>query len=358
MTKDALHPFSEGILTWYPAHARDLPWRQTQDPYVIWLSEIILQQTRVAQGLPYFHKLLTVFPSIYDLAEADEALLFRNWQGLGYYSRARNLHKTSKIIVGQYGGKFPDSYRELVKLPGIGPYTAAAIASFAFGEAVPVVDGNVFRILARYFGIETDIMHSSARGEFTEIAQSLIPPSHAATFNQAIMEFGSLQCSPVPNCLTCPLRVSCNAWSTKRTVTLPIKSKGKAPRDRFFNYFIVVQRNRFLVHRRSERDIWQGLWEFVQHETSHASELAEAIIPFKELLTFPVSELHAPAKHLLSHQRIFSRAWFIQVPDNVNLNLPGDFQWMDAQEFEKCGKPVLILNLITDNLVLHEWLNP
>jgi len=357
MTKDNLHPFSEAILSWYTSNARDLPWRQTQDPYVIWLSEIILQQTRVAQGLPYFHKLLHAFPTINHLAEADEALLFRNWQGLGYYSRARNLHKTAKLVAHQYHGLFPRTYHELVKLPGIGPYTAAAIASFAFGEAVPVVDGNVFRILARYFGIETDIMHSSARKEFTEIAQQLIPTAYAATFNQAIMEFGSLQCSPVPNCGTCPLRLSCVAFETQRTQSLPIKSKSKAPRNRYFNYFIVVQRNKFLVRMRSEKDIWQGLWEFVQHETDQAAELPAAIGPFEDLLSFPREELQAPAKHLLSHQRIFTRAWLIQVPDIVDIPVPENFQWMDAQDFENCGKPVLILNLITDNLVLHEWLH-
>jgi A/G-specific adenine glycosylase len=218
------------------------------------------------------------------------------------------------------------------------------------------VDGNVFRILSRYFGIETDIMHSSARKEFTEIAQSLIPTAHAATFNQAIMEFGSLQCSPVPACETCPLRVSCVAFATNRTQTLPIKSKGKPPRNRFFNYFIVVQQHRVLVHMRHEKDIWQGLWEFVQHETNQPCELPDAVGPFENLLAFPATELSSPGKHLLSHQRIFSRAWLIQVPDFVDLALFGDFQWMDAQDFEKCGKPVLILNLITDNLVLRELL--
>ncbi len=357
MTKDNLHPFSEAILSWYSSNARDLPWRQTQDPYVIWLSEIILQQTRVAQGLPYFHKLLHVFPTVHHLAEAEEALLFRNWQGLGYYSRARNLHKTANLIAQKYHGLFPQTYHELVKLPGIGPYTAAAIASFSFGEAVPVVDGNVFRILARYFGIETDIMQSSARKEFKEIAQQLIPTDYAATFNQAIMEFGSLQCSPVPNCGTCPLRLSCVAFETQRTQLLPIKSKSKAPRNRYFNYFIVVQQNKFLVRMRTEKDIWQGLWEFVQHETDQSAELPDAIGPFENLLTFPTKELQAPAKHLLSHQRIFTRAWLIQVPDNVDIPVPENFQWMDAQDFENCGKPVLILNLITDNLVLHEWLH-
>jgi len=357
MTTEALHPFSAHLLAWYPAHARDLPWRETTDPYLIWLSEIILQQTRVAQGLPYFEKLRSEFPTVHALASAEESVLFRNWQGLGYYSRARNLHKTAKLIVDQYQGVFPSTYQELLQLPGIGPYTAAAIASFAFGEAVPVVDGNVFRILARHFGIETDIMHSSARKEFTAIAQGLIPPAHAATFNQAIMEFGSLQCSPVPNCADCPLRITCHAFATKRTLDLPIKSKSKAPRNRYFNYFVVVQQDKFLVRIRTEKDIWQGLWEFVMHETTDSANANEAFGPYVDWLDLNVTELKAPAKHLLSHQRIFSKAWLIQVPDNMHLAIPSDFQWMDAQEFENCGKPVLILNLITDNLILHEWLH-
>jgi A/G-specific adenine glycosylase len=356
MTKDALHPFASGILTWYPSHARDLPWRNTKDPYVIWLSEIILQQTRVAQGLPYFNSLLSAFPSVFALAQAEESVLFRHWQGLGYYSRARNLHKAAKIVVSQYAGLFPSSYQELIKLPGVGPYTAAAIASFSFGEAVPVVDGNAFRILSRYFGIETDIMRSSARKEFTELAQTLIPQAHAATFNQAIMEFGSLQCSPVPNCQSCPLRISCVAFATKQTQVLPIKSKGKALRTRYFNYFFVVQQHKFLVRKRSEKDIWQGLWEFVVHETDAVSDLQTAIGPNHALLAFPNTKLNSPQKHLLSHQCIVSQAWLIQVPDNVNISIPHDFQWMDAQEFENCGKPTLLVNLITDNMILHEWL--
>ncbi len=357
MTTEALHPFSKQLLAWYPAHARDLPWRQTTDPYVIWLSEIILQQTRVAQGLPYFHKLVAAFPSVGALAAAEESVLFRNWQGLGYYSRARNLHKTAKLIVDQHHGVFPSTYQDLLQLPGVGPYTAAAIASFAFGEAAPVVDGNVFRILSRYFGIETDIMHASARKEFTAIAQGLIPHAQAATFNQAIMEFGSLQCSPVPNCADCPLRISCNAYATKRTQSLPIKSKSKAARNRYFNYIVVVHQDKFLVRIRTEKDIWQGLWEFVMHETEHVADAPEAFGPYTDWLDFPMTELKAPAKHLLSHQRIFSKAWLIQVPDYVKLAIPSNFQWMDAQEFENCGKPVLLLNLITDNLILHEWLH-
>ena len=357
MTTEALQPLSKQLLAWYPAHARDLPWRQTTDPYVIWLSEIILQQTRVAQGLPYFHKLLAAFPTVEALAAAEESVLFRNWQGLGYYSRARNLHKTAKLIVDQHHGVFPTTYQDLLQLPGVGPYTAAAIASFAFGEAAPVVDGNVFRILSRYFGIETDIMHASARKEFTGIAQGLIPHAQPATFNQAIMEFGSLQCSPVPNCADCPLRISCNAFATKRTQFLPIKSKSKAPRNRYFNYVVVVQQDKFLVRIRTEKDIWQGLWEFVMHETAHVADAHEAFGPYADWLDLPMTELKAPAKHLLSHQRIFFFFFLIQVPDNMHLAIPSDFQWMDAHEFENCGKPVLLLNLITDNLILHEWLH-
>ncbi len=352
-----IHPFSSTLLTWYRTHARDLPWRHTKDPYVIWLSEVVLQQTRVAQGLPYFHTLLAAFPRVQDLAEAEEATLFRLWQGLGYYSRARNLHKTAKHVVAS-GGEFPKSYSGLITLPGIGPYTAAAIASFAFNEASPVVDGNVFRILARHFGIETDILHSSARKIFTELAQELIPNDQPATFNQAIMEFGSLQCSPVPQCPSCPLVSSCVAHATGRTLLLPLKSKKKPVRERFLAYFIFEQRGKILVRQRTGKDIWAGLWEFylvelADFEQSLALLAIDPVIQawFSELDSFA---LKAPAPHLLSHQKLISKAWHIQVPDHFNMPQMDEYQWIEPEDFKNVGKPVLLLNLITDNLSLQE----
>lgn len=356
MKESLLHPFAESLLVWYKGHARDLPWRQTRDPYLIWLSEIILQQTRVAQGLPYYHKLSDAFPTVFDLAAADETTLFRLWQGLGYYSRARNLHRTAKYVVEALQGSFPNTYEELIQLPGVGPYTAAAIASFAFDAPTPVVDGNVYRILARYFGVETDIMHSSARKEFTTLAQALIPTSDPARFNQAIMEFGSLQCSPAPNCDTCPLLPSCFAYKEGRINQLPVKSKSKAQRIRNFQYFIIEQSGKILVHRRQKKDIWQGLWEFFCVEAEDLKSSLE-MYPFLSAMQANFEPLNSPGVHDLSHQKIVSQAYLIRLPPNFHVELPEDYQWILSSEFEQMGKPVLLLNLITDNLVLKDLLD-
>jgi A/G-specific adenine glycosylase len=355
MKKSQAHSFAETLITWYKNHARDLPWRRTQDPYLIWLSEIILQQTRVVQGLPYFYKLSEAFPTVFDLAAADETTLFRLWQGLGYYSRARNLHKTAKFIVDSRAGKFPDTYAELIKLPGVGPYTAAAIASFAFDEVSPVVDGNVFRILARYFGVETDILQSSARKEFTLLAQELIPSSDPARFNQAIMEFGSLQCSPAPFCGECPLITTCFAYQNNRVQDLPVKSKAKAQRIRQFKYFVIEQSGRLLIHQRHAKDIWQGLWEFFCVESNDLSE-AINLYPFLSLIIPLALPLQSPGIHVLSHQKIVSEAWLVRLPSDFVFEIPDNYQWILSSEFEQLGKPVLLLNLITDNIALKEIL--
>ena len=218
--------FSNSLLLWYLQNKRDLPWRNTTNPYPIWLSEIMLQQTRVAQGLPYFLAFTEAFPTILDLAKADEEQVLKLWQGLGYYSRARNMHKTAQIIAFELGGNFPNNYNDLIKLKGIGEYTAAAIASFAFNEVVPAVDGNVFRVLSRYFNIDTDIASSGAKKEFTALAKELIPNDNPALFNQAIMEFGALQCVPKnPNCESCIFNSSCAALQKKKVAELPVKSK-------------------------------------------------------------------------------------------------------------------------------------
>jgi A/G-specific adenine glycosylase len=355
-----MHPFSKTLLTWYKEHARDLPWRKTKDPYTIWLSEIILQQTRIAQGLPYFHKLLSNFPTIQDLAVAEQEVLFRNWQGLGYYSRARNLHKTAKYINNELNGLFPTKFNELIKLPGVGPYTAAAIASFAFDEPKAVVDGNVFRILSRFFAIETDISHSSARKIFTDLAEELIPHHLAAEFNQAIMEFGALQCSPVPNCESCPLQITCRAFALKRVKDFPVKSKKTKQRNRYFNYFIIEKNGQLLVRKRVEKDIWQGLFEFYLIESTKKSSLKELIsndLCLRELFPY-FNKIKSPAIHILSHQKIHSDAWHIQITDNFEWEIPANYEWIHPNDFEKQGKSVLLLNLITDNIdldIFHDF---
>ena len=257
------HSFANQLVNWYNSNKRPLPWRETKDPYKIWLSEIILQQTRVSQGLPYYLKFMTEFPTIHDLAKANEQKVLSLWQGLGYYSRARNLHQCAIYISDKLGGKFPSSYLELLKLPGIGPYTAAAIASIAFGEAVPVVDGNVYRVLSRLFGIEADIGQSKNREIFYEHALQLIQNQDPDTFNQAMMEFGAMHCMPRnPLCEECFVSSECYANLHGKQESFPIKSKKIKVRKRYFNYIVFFFEDGLLMRERSEGDIWQGLNDF------------------------------------------------------------------------------------------------
>ena len=245
--------FSNTLIKWYLQNKRDLPWRTTQDPYCIWLSEIILQQTRVAQGLPYFLAFTSSFPTVHDLAQASEQDVLKLWQGLGYYSRARNLHQAAQYISVELKGIFPKSYTELLGIKGVGTYTAAAIASFCYGEAVPVVDGNVFRVLARYLGVPADIAAASAKKEFAALANELMPKNQAALFNQALMEFGALQCVPKsPTCGACVFQSSCAALATKQVSSLPYKSKKTKVTVRHFNYLVLIdEANKSSIQQRS-----------------------------------------------------------------------------------------------------------
>ena len=256
--------FSNKLISWYLQHKRDLPWRETQNPYYIWLSEIMLQQTRVAQGLPYFMKFTTAFPTVFDLANASEEAVLKLWQGLGYYSRARNLHKTAQIVAFEMNGVFPENYTNLLKLKGIGDYTAAAIASFSYNECVPVVDGNVFRVLSRYFDVENDISIQSTKKVFAALALELMPKNNPAQFNQAIMEFGALQCVPKsPNCIICPFNESCAALMKNKVDKLPVKNKKIKVTNRFLNYLIYNDsKNNTIIQKRTEKGIWQNLYEF------------------------------------------------------------------------------------------------
>jgi A/G-specific adenine glycosylase len=302
--------FNTHIHHWYSNFKRDLPWRNTRDPYFIWLSEIILQQTRIDQGLSYYLKFTEEFPTISDLANATEDQVLKLWQGLGYYSRARNLHFTAKFITLQCYGKFPNKYHKLLLLKGIGEYTAAAIASISFNEEFPVVDGNVFRVLSRYFGIETPIDTPAGKRIFMNLATELIKGTDPGMHNQALMEFGALQCTPQkPNCLQCPLNEQCFAFLTNKTAELPVKQKKTRQRDRYFNYFVLFQDDDTWLRKRTGKDIWQNLFEFPMIETSSA-------IGIEELLSLPeVIQLIRPDQgivekmedwkiHQLTHQRI------------------------------------------------------
>ncbi|MFE3846418.1 A/G-specific adenine glycosylase [Flavobacterium sp. LB3P45] len=314
--------FSNVLIKWYLQNKRDLPWRNTTNPYPIWLSEIMLQQTRVAQGMPYFLSFTTAFPTVFDLATANEEQVLKLWQGLGYYSRARNLHKTAQYVASDLGGIFPDNYADLLKLKGIGEYTAAAIASFSYNEAVPVVDGNVFRVLSRYFDIETDIAQASAKKEFAALAFELMPKDNPATFNQAIMEFGALQCVPKsPNCGICVFNESCTALQKKKVDQLPVKSKKVKVRNRYFNYLVVADENdNTIIQKRTDKGIWHNLYEFPLIETEKEEDfnfITGQIQSdyFKENIIMSILEDNDKSIiHKLSHQHLHIKFW------KVNLN--------------------------------------
>ena len=263
------------LLSWYRANKRELPWRNNRDPYRIWLSEVILQQTRVEQGLPYFQRITDQYPTVNDLANASEEEVLRSWQGLGYYSRARNMHKCAKIVVSDYNSEFPDSKAELLKLPGIGPYTAAAIASIAFGEAAAVVDGNVIRVITRLFGVADDISTPSTQKKIQAIADELISQEHPDLFNQAIMEFGALHCTPnQPDCVTCPFSQHCKSLKAGTNGKIPFKKKKIKKRNRYFHYLLINRDGKYLMKQRSNKDIWQGLFEFFLLESDSGRRIS------------------------------------------------------------------------------------
>lgn len=310
------HPFSEILIKWYQVNKRDLPWRDIADPYRIWLSEIILQQTRVAQGMSYYLKFVERFPTVLDLANAHEDEVLKYWQGLGYYSRARNLHATAKIIVEKYTGKFPACFPDLLQLKGVGEYTAAAISSFAFNLPHPVVDGNVFRVISRLFAIDTPIDSTEGKKLFTEMAQQLLNETEPAMHNQAIMEFGALQCIPQqPDCSVCPLKDSCLAYAQAKVAAFPVKALKTKVRSRYFNYFYISVNNQFLMQKRLPGDIWQGLYELPLLESDILLETDEILQHelFSGIENVEISHSYHDFKHILSHQRIFARFFSIRV---------------------------------------------
>jgi len=309
---------SKIIQEWYALNRRDLPWRHTKDPYLIWISEIILQQTRVAQGLDYYTRFTSRFPDIQSLAEAAQVEVLKYWQGLGYYSRARNLHEAAKDIWQRLKGIFPDRYSEVIRLKGVGEYTAAAILSFAWNQPYPVVDGNVYRVLGRLFAIETPIDTGKGKKEYSELATMLMPPTQAGMHNQALMEFGALQCVPLnPDCITCPLSDSCIGYASENLQRYPVKQNKTKVRNRYLNYFFILCGSETYIHRRSEKDIWEGLYEFPLIETQTSTDLAALTneASFRQLFEAtgqPVISITVNGvKHVLTHQIL--HAAFYQV---------------------------------------------
>lgn len=375
--------FANTIISWFRENGRALPWRETRDPYAIWLSEIILQQTRIAQGWEYWERFMAQYPTVEDLAAAHEDEVLKLWQGLGYYSRARNLHTAAKQIVAF--GHFPDTLEGIKQLKGVGDYTAAAIGSFAFDIPAAVVDGNVYRVLARYFGIDTPINSTQGKKEFAALAQSLLPSSKAsdflslssasdfqsslslvAAYNQAMMDFGAIQCTPQsPKCLLCPLAETCEAMRTNRVAELPVKQKTMKVKTRHLSYIYIRCKGETAIHRRGEGDIWQGLWE-----PFNASDIAEACaspssaqaslsstkfsISLTKLSSFKkelAADLHLSnvdalqllaqdVKHVLTHRILLADFYLLET--DAHPQLPDDYIWIKEEEIEDYGIPRLI----------------
>ncbi len=341
--------FSNKIVKWYSDNLRPLPWRETTDPYKIWLSEVILQQTRVAQGLPYYQQFVSRYPSVEHLARASEQEVLRLWQGLGYYSRARNLHQCAKLVAGQYNGRFPTSAQGLEALPGIGHYTAAAIASISFGERVAVLDGNVYRVLARVFGIDTSVNTPQGLKVFSTLANELVPKANPAVHNQAVMEFGALFCTPRnPRCDDCPLQRSCIAFQRNMVELLPVKRAKKKSRNRYFFYVVLEKNNAFLMRKRQEKDIWQGLFDFPLVERSRPVQ-PHTLIEEGELKKWSakadVVKISPEYKHVLTHQTIYCRFIHVKAKSIARKALEG-LAFYTAEEIVHLPKPVLITRFL------------
>ncbi len=337
--------FSVILMKWYAINKRDLPWRKTNDPYKIWLSEIMLQQTRVEQGMPYYLAFESAFPTIHDLANAGEEEVLKLWQGLGYYSRARNLHFTAKFISKELKGVFPGSYKELLELKGVGDYTASAIASICYEEAVSVVDGNVYRVLSRYFGVAIPINSTEGIKYFKKLAFKMLDVKSSGTYNQAIMEFGAKQCKPKsPNCTVCPLNDSCVSLQKKLVNDLPVKLKKVKVKNRFFNYLVFRDAlGNTLMNQRKGKGIWQELYEFPLVETTNTVEKEELLLAVNDELIAETNISMYNDKviiHKLSHQHIHTRFWIVE----VKTDLPNGISTKMAKELPV---PILIANFIT-----------
>ena len=314
--------FTSAILQWYAANGRDLPWRRTRDPYAIWLSEIILQQTRIAQGQAYWERFMARFPDVESLAAASEDEVLRLWEGLGYYSRGRNLLAAARQIAA--AGAFPSTLEGIRDLKGVGDYTAAAIGSIAFGLPAAVVDGNVYRVLSRYYGIDTPVGSTAAKKEFTALAQSLLPADRPGDFNQAMMDFGAIQCTPAsPACLTCPLADTCVALREGRVESLPVRQRPAAVQTRQLVYVYLRCQGRTAIRRRGAGDIWQGLWE-----------------PLTELLPGVEAKLlRQGVRHQLTHRTLIADFYLAETQQAPAL--PDGYVWIQEAELDNYAKPRL-----------------
>jgi A/G-specific adenine glycosylase len=347
-----MNDFSAHLTHWYNLNKRNLPWRSTHNPYAIWLSEIILQQTRVDQGLAYYEKFLAQWPDIFSFANASEQEVLRMWQGLGYYSRARNMLQTAKDIVENYNGTFPSDYHQLMSLKGIGPYTAAAIASISFNKAYPVVDGNVIRVLSRIFGVTEAVDSKTGRKRIEELALILMDQQNPGTYNQAIMEFGALQCVPSsPNCEECIFRDQCYAYQAKIVKFLPLKEKKTKVTSRYFNYLLFSYESDFefktIIRKRLQDDIWKGLFEFPLIESLEELDFdrLKQLPEFVNIIgqnRFRLIKQSAVRKHVLSHQKIYARFYHLHFDDHLDLLGENNISLISQKDLQSYPLPRLI----------------
>lgn len=352
MDKDTIF-FSNRLITWYLTNKRELPWRSANSPYHVWLSEVILQQTKVAQGLPYYNAFVEKYPRVQDLANASEDEVLLLWQGLGYYSRARNLHASAKFIVEELNGVFPDSFKTLLELKGVGDYTASAIASICYNEPQAVVDGNVYRVLSRIFGIETTIPSGKAHKEFKELGALLMDKEQPGTFNQAMMEFGALQCVPRnPDCQQCVFSSKCVAFHKNLVHELPVKKKKAKVAKRYFNYFLVLSgEDSIAIQQRLDKDIWYKLFELPLLESKSALTKTQIINFIEENVAFADLDLNSlqlfnrkQIVHKLSHQHLHTKFWIIEGEMSHITSIPVD-------ELKDYAFPKLIEEFLTSFLV-------
>ncbi|MBP2831361.1 A/G-specific adenine glycosylase [Aquimarina sp. U1-2] len=349
--------FSKKLITWYLHNKRAMPWRTTTDPYHIWLSEIILQQTRVAQGLPYYLSFTQTYPTVFDLANAKEEEVLKLWQGLGYYSRARNLHTTAKYVASKLKGVFPKTYKGLLELKGVGDYTASAIASICYNEVVPVVDGNVYRVLSRYFGITTPINSTKGIKEFKELASELIDHENPANYNQAIMEFGALQCKPKnPYCIVCPFNDSCEALKQAKINQLPVKLKKLKIKKRYFNYLVfIINEKQTIIRQRKGNGIWQGLYEFplIENQDNVKDSITSnrVFLDMIKKTSYDITPYNDEyIIHKLSHQHLFTKFYII-----TTKNIPAVEEHQKVvtlEEIHQYPVPILLGNFIDSFFLL------
>lgn len=351
---------SKVLKRWYDLNHRSLPWRETTDPYHIWLSEIILQQTRVDQGLPYYQQFTTLFPTVNALAAAPEQQILKTWQGLGYYSRARNLHHSAKMVVSEFGGRFPADYQLIKSLKGVGDYTAAAIASFAFNLPHAVVDGNVYRFLARYYGMDAPVDSTSGKKLFALKAEEILDRKSPAAHNQSIMEFGALQCKPIsPDCAICPLQNSCIGYKSGLVSQLPVKSKKLKIRKRFFNYLMVNHSGELFLNHRGAGDIWQHLYDLPVIETQAPVTIpklmkSDAWKAFFNGYKVHIKDVSEEVVHKLSHQHIHVRFFNIDVDRS-----PAGKNWIQfikvkPQSLDSYPVPKLVENFFKEQELIYK----